>query len=289
MKWLWLRYAKKHIIKQIDRMFEEIFQSISNFFQNLSIFEILCILFIIGLTVFIIYYNTGSGNSDYLTTMTPLNVKKEIVTSDIVTSTLLQSSSSTVIGFFNLQQGNRTTSYNNDYAPLLYIDNNWRLEISHAPNGEQTAARLSVQTNNATNTLNIEKFDLPQIPKQKWICIAILREGRRFDVMYDNRIVASQRLANYPVEISSPLAIGDPSITGKCIHVIINSKRLSPNEVDRIRRSYVDTNNMIIEDISLVSSLPTLKLTVNCPPGLPCDTITTPPTNKMLEWESPYA
>ena len=263
------------------------FEFITDIFQSLSIFEIGAIILVIGVTIFFIYYNVGSKSNDLLIKMTPLHIKKDIATPDVVNTTLLGSGSSTVVGFFNIQQGNRTSNLNNDFIPLLFVDNNWWLEIAHAPNGERSAARLRIQTSDGT--YKMEQFDLPSIPKQKWICIAILREGRRFDVIYNNRIVASHRCEAYPVVINSALSIGNPMIAGKCIHVIINPTRLSPDEVERLRLSHVDTNGAIIEDISIVASLPTLRLTVECPPGLPCDTITQPPNNKMMEWTSPYA
>jgi hypothetical protein len=40
-------------------------------------------------------------------------------------------------------------------------------------------------TNNS-GTQQEEYIELPPIPRQKWICISILREGRRFDIIYDN-------------------------------------------------------------------------------------------------------
>jgi hypothetical protein len=163
------------------------------------------------------------------------------------------------------------------------VENNWYLEI--AP-GE--AARLRVQTNDS-GTLQQETIELPQIPKQKWIFIAILRDGRRFDVIYDNKIVASQRLEFYPVVISSPLAIGNKGLDGSVIHVMVNGSRLSPTQVERERVTRVDTNNTVLEANQMDLTLPGLKLFAQCPPGLPCDTITKPPSNNLLQWSTPYA
>jgi hypothetical protein len=134
-----------------------------------------------------------------------------------------------------------------------------------------------------------EVIELPNIPKQKWIFIAILRDGRRFDVIYDNRIVASQRLEYYPVNISSPLAIGSTGLAGSVIHVLINGTRLSPTEVERERVAHVDTNGTVLEADAIDISFPGLKLFAQCPPGLPCDPVTRPPNNNLFEWSTPYA
>ena len=209
--------------------------------------------------------------------------------------TLLEKGSSTVMGFFNLQQGDRTVKYidklrPDDYTPVMYVAGNWSFEISQGPSGVlDTNARLRVTTKDSSGSAIDEIMDLPSLPKQKWVCIAILRDGRRFDIMYDNKIVASQRLQNYPVIISNPLRIGNKPLSGSAIHIIISDRRLTPTEVDRERLRYVDTNNMIIESNAIDMSFPNIRLFSQCPPGLPCDPVTKPPRDNLLEWKTPYA
>lgn len=246
---------------------------------------------------FVYYFFIYSGDNimDVLTTLTPLSKQKQIVMAEKVQSTLLEKGGSTVMGFFNIQQGDRTATYidklrPDEYKPLMQVVNNWYLEISHNPGGIQnTNARLRVTTKDSSGTATDEIIDLPSLPKQKWVCIAILRDGRRFDVMYDNKIVSSQRLQNYPVVISNPLLIGNKSLDGSAIHVIISDHRLTPTEVDRERLKYVDTNNMIIESNAIDMSFPNIRLFSQCPPGLPCDPVTKPPRNNLLQWKTPYA
>ena len=118
------------------------------------------------------------------------------------------------MGFFYLLDGDKTTKFVNGFTPIIQVDNNWHLEVAPAPmGGNNVAARLRVQTND-TGTLKQEYIDLPPIPKQKWMFVAILRDGRRFDVIYNNEIVASQTLEFYPVVISSPLSIGNTGLNG---------------------------------------------------------------------------
>ena len=250
------------------------------------IFSIILILIVLYVIIYIIY--PTSGNNDILPKMTQLHQVNDILYPNPTQSTLLGTSGSTVMGFFKLSSGDRTVKYNdkkvNGFTPLLYIINNWYLEISPAPIGN-VATRLRVMTD-----VNKEEFiELPEIPKQKWMFIAILRDGRRFDIIYNNKIVASHRLHNYPVTILSSLSIGNIGLDGSAIHIIVNGKRLSPNDVERERTKYVDTNNTILEDNSIDMSLPGLKLFSQCPPGLPCDPVTLPPNNKLLEWNTPYA
>jgi hypothetical protein len=251
------------------------------------IFGVLLILITLYIIVYIIY--PSAGNNDILPKMTTLKNKKDILTSDVTQRTLINGAGSSVMGFFYLKNGDKTIKYTDSFTPLIQVDNNWFLEISPSPVGNNgIAARLRVKTNDS-GSLKEEIIELPQIPKQKWIFIAILRDGRRFDIIYDNQIVASQRLEYYPVVISSPLSIGNKGLDGSVIHVIINGNRLTPTEVERERVSHVDTNNSVLESNAIDVSLPGLKLFAQCPPGLPCDTITKPPSNNLFEWKTPYA
>jgi len=134
-----------------------------------------------------------------------------------------------------------------------------------------------------------EIIDLPNIPKQKWVFLAILRDGRRFDVIYDNQLVASHRLEYYPVIISSPLSVGNKGLAGSVLHVLVNGTRLTPSEVERTRVGYVDTNNTVLESSWIASSFPSIGLFAQCPSGLPCDPITKPPANNLFQWRTPYA
>ena len=258
-----------------------------SFLQSISPFQIMFIIILIAVVVYYIYSNISSENKDMLTTLTPLNKKKDIMMPDVVQSNILGSGGSTVMGFFALNAGDRTVVHNNEYVPLIQVENNWSLEIAQVPK-KDTSARLKVKTSNG-GVSNTEYVELPAVPKQKWVFIAILREGRRFDVIYNNQIVASKHLMNYPVVISSALSIGNEKLDGNVIHVIVNNRRMTPNEIERQRQVYVDTNNGILENNYIFPSFPTLKLFGMCPSGLSCNTITQPPSNVMNTWSTPYA
>lgn len=201
------------------------------------------------------------------------------------------------MGFFYLNQGDRTLRYGqaDQYLPLLQVENNWVLEVSPSPKDKKEyGARLRVQTQHASK-FQYETIPLPAIPKQKWVYITILREGRRFDVMYDNRIVASQRLEHYPVVITSPLSVGDKGLSGRVIHMVVNSRRLRPEEVERERKTHVDTSGMVVDmkwnPLHLLDSpsFPLAPIMAECPAGLPCDTVSAPPQKSLYEWKTPYA
>ena len=258
----------------------------------MSVFvSILFVIIIVMLTIYIILtiVYKKSGNTYVLSRRESLQAKKEVLYADETQKQLLGGSGSTVMGFFKLESGDRTVKYVDSFIPIMQVDNNWYIEISPAPVGkDKVSARLRVQTNDGT-CLKQEIVELPDIPKQKWVFIAILREGRRFDVIYDNQMVASQRLESYPVVISSPLSVGNKGLSGSVIHIVVNGRRLSPSEVEKERSTKISTDNTVLEFNSLDVSFPSLNLFAKCPPGLPCDPITKPPKNNLMEWNSPYA
>lgn len=265
---------------------------------------IVVIVLIVCITVYLIIYRIypGPDNKEILGKALPLNKKKNVLMPDRVQAELLGSGGSTVMGFFYLNQGDKTLRYskNNEYIPLIQVENNWSLEIVPSPKDKKEyGAQLRIKTQQS-GEIKQEIIALPSIPKQKWVYLSILREGRRFDVMYNNQIVASQRLEYYPVVIASALSVGNVGLDGKVIHIKINSRRLSPDEVDRERVNHVDTSGMVVDmkwgDVAPLTffdfELPELSfswLTKRCLPGLPCDNVTAPPKRGLYEWKTPYA
>jgi len=249
------------------------------------------VIVVIVIIVIILLYSKSQDDGTIMiqNTTLPLNEKKDLIMPDVVRNKILGNSSSTVMGFFKLNGGNRTANYTTPYIPLLQVEKNWSLEISPTPQGtDHNVARLSISTSKA-GTITTERIDLPEIPKQRWVFIAILRDGRRFDVIYDNKIVASHRLEAYPVIIPSPLSVGNTGLDGFTNYIMINEKRLAPADVEAIRLSYVDTNGIITEKAVISLSLPSIKFTDFCLPGFPCNFITAPPANNLVKWNSPYA
>jgi hypothetical protein len=242
-----------------------------------------CIIYVIYLIVY-----RPSGPQDMVPSLIPLHTKTDVLMPDVTQKKILGSSGSSVMGFFYLKGGDRTARYGKQYVPLMQVENNWFLEtMGGSHEKSQRTTRLRVKT--TRGSVKEEIIHLPPIPMQKWVFIAILREGRRFDVIYDSRIVASQRLENYPVIISSPLSVGQKGIGGSVIHVIVQEKRMTPTDVEKIHLTYVDSNHNILETNSIDMVLPFPTLSAQCPPGLPCHALTTPPQNGMNQWKTPYA
>lgn len=258
----------------------------------LIIFGILLIALTLYIVIYVIYPMTIVN--DILPNMTSLSSNQDIYFSDLVSKNLLTTSGSTVMGFFKLlESGDRTIKLQStsEYIPVIYVTNNWYLEVSPAPiNSSDTAARLRVTTSKGIGSSGQDEIiELPAIPRQKWTFIAIIRDGRRFDIIYNNKIVASQRISEYPAVVPSSLTVGNTGLSGSVIHVMVQPNAMTPTDIEKERVTRIDTNGTVLEDNKIDLSFPGIKILAQCPSGLPCDAITSPPPDNLLKWSTPYA
>ncbi len=254
-------------------------------------FQLILGLIIVMLIIYIVFYfiSKRQDTTEILDTITPLDKNKPIYMPDKTKTDLLASSGSTVMGFVKLLDGDRTANYTTQYTPLIQVANNWYLEVSPSKNDtNMTSTRLRITTNKNGTKMD-ELVQLPDLVKQKWVFIAILRDGRRFDVIYDNKIVASHRLNNYPITVLGALSIGNKGLKGSIVHVMVNNTRLPPTVIEGTRITFIDTNNMVLEANDIDISFPLFQLFARCPPGFPCDTSITTPSSAIYKWKSPYA
>lgn len=92
----------------------------------------------------------------------------------------------------------------------------------------------------------IETLSLPPIPLQKWTLISVAREGRRFDVYFNNTIVLSQKTMNMPISnvsngSMSGITSGSPGLIGQLALANVYNYRLSTQDVANIYTKYADT------------------------------------------------
>lgn len=246
----------------------------------LGIFVLIIVVVAVYVSVSIVY--SATGVQDVLPKAVPLDTPYQALDSEESNKKLLAKGGSTLAGFFNVRFGNRTgSSSGKQYIQLVGMDGAFSFLIS------PTKTQLRVLTN-----AKIEEVDLPPFPQQSWIFLAILRDGRRFDILYNDRIVASHRLGEYPVAVANPLKVGSVGLLGQAVHVLVADRRLSPRELAGLRASMADTNGAPPQDTTFpmpnLLALTLKDLQVACIPGLPCNPVTTPPSNRLKSWSSLY-
>ena len=273
-------------------------------------FIIILLATIVVYTVIGIVYSSSNTYTDLLPTLTSLSVEKQIMDSGTVKTTLQSQGGSTVAGFFNVQFGDRTVRMKDPtvpvgpnlppaltYTTLLGVKGSFEFQIAPSRlffdvsggNGiqmPQSTAQLIVYTTHREFTT----IPLPPLTQQTWVFISILRDGRRFDVMYDDKIVASHRTDVYPMAVPNPLVIGDKALLGQAIHMFAKSSRATPNQISALRASYSDMTGQPPVKFPLpFLPIPFGNVQTACIPGIPCNPVSAPPSNALKAWSSRYA
>lgn len=137
----------------------------------------------------------------------------------------------------------------------------------------------------------IETFVLPNLPYNKWIMITINREGRRFDIYYNSKLILSKytstNLYNDTV-VNKSIKIGDINLDGQAGYFTLYPTVLSGSEISILYSSLVNTRGTpLIEGapgINFQVAVPSL-----CPSGDCLVKPTNPPSMPFYEWSTQYA
>jgi len=273
-------------------------------------FIVILIATIITYVVIGIVYSPSNTYTDLLPSPTGLTAQTQLLDSGSVKTTLLSQGGSTVAGFVNVQFGDRTSRMKDPTAPvglnlppaltyttLLGVKGAFEYQIAPSRLYFDVSGTPGVQRPQSTAQLIVytthREFDtipLPPLPQQSWVFLSILRDGRRFDVMYDDKIVASHRIDVYPMAIQNPLVLGDKALLGQAVHFFTMNTRATPNQISALRASYSDTTGAppVKFPISFLP-IPFGNLQAKCPTGFPCTAVSSPPKNALKAWSSRYS
>lgn len=213
----------------------------------------------------------------------PLSVQTNLATSDTFVEPFFKGNSGSLLFYVKLEPSQRTQDIQNPYSSIISIASSFSFEIPVAPDAgfvnKSGRARLVVTNDKGVK----EVIELSPLPLQQWVEVAILREGRRYDVVYNNKTVASQRLRNLPAIRKSTLFAGGPGLRGTIGLVRVAARRLTIGEIQYEHAKTSDTRGK-----------PYLKATISnpikelCPPGAPCSSVNSEPNSPLLFWDSPY-
>lgn len=192
------------------------------------------------------------------------------------------------------------------YVNVLNVSNIFRVELLAAPDAaRQTAAgaqlvvrtvglafpltanRVEDTTQAKVQSIFEETIPLPNIPFQKWTYLTIAREGRRFDVYYNEKLVVSKR-TQYTVDTSigfGPVVAGDAELVGKITGLETSSEKLNESQIQENYKRKADTTGAPIStnDTNLMDYMP------KCEGGSCLSGPEVRPTSPLLDWETPYA
>ncbi len=252
------------------------------------------ILILIAYVVFV-FYKSGPNH-------TAMSFEKEegtlesstiVLNSDSTRRMLFGQSGSSLAVYMFLKGVDKTARADNE-APVIFSIPGV-LEFRYGFTAENSLGSNTELVVYTTNTTAVEPtrevISVPNFPAQKWIALTLLRDGRRFDVIYNNKVVASKRLQYMPVYRSSPLTFGSPQVYGTFSQGRVFNYRLSLRD---IRAELARTSNTrfasstapTVDSTGFISPLDIFR----CPGGVFCGgDDTAPPKSPLQMWETPYA
>ena len=220
----------------------------------------------------------------------PMNVGTRVGTSADGRDKFLASSGGTVMCHIFTAVNNKTPQIGNSQDPIRILSIGNAVSLQLLPGGVSQPPKtvLSVRTQNPDPTKpNIEQFDVLAFPQQKWVHTAIVREGRRYTIFYNGKVVSSHRTQYYPVVESSTLTLGDSRLMGEFIYPKIAPTAYRMEEIQAEITANADTR---YEPIRPMDWSQLFNLNLGCPNGLFCFSTTGTPQGEPLKtWQSPYA
>jgi hypothetical protein len=211
------------------------------------------------------------------------------------------------------------------YSPVFSISGVVTLEVLNAPDASRQGkamAQLIIKSEGAplaagasTSQKYIETLTLPPIPLQKWTMISVAREGRRFDVYYNDTIVLSQKAMYMPISnISNSnfkgITSGSNGLVGHIALANVYNYRLSSQNVNSLYKEYADTrgspyvgskanpvgttdvaglNPGFVSGMTLGSFIPSVSTFNLCPPEGCLSAPAIKPASPLYDWSSQYA
>lgn len=202
------------------------------------------------------------------------------------------SSGSTLIFFILPTIKDRTSVVGNEYATALNIGSKQAFKILIAPDAGRSQmlapAMLEVYVNGSSDP---EQIDIASVQLQRWNCIMIVKQGRKFNIYVNGQLSVSHTCTAMPAyDDTQPMRIGDPRLGGTIALISLAPYAMQMNDVQNYIRDASDTDNKPYLSSEL-PSLPSISLTglkdfIICPGGN-CSSVK--PAGPMYEWTSNYA
>lgn len=170
--------------------------------------------------------------------------------------------------------------------PILRIGNVMRLELVPGGVSMPPKTRLMIQTQGPR--IQEEEIQVADFPQQTWVHTAIVREGRRFTVYYNGKVVTSQRTTYVPAINSARVIIGSEGLQGQ----FVNPKLAGiPYRIEDIQLELSQTSDTRHKPYTSGDVMDGFKrLFQGCPNGVFCfSTSGQANANPLQMWQTPYA
>ena len=220
----------------------------------------------------------------------------QVGTSVDLTSNWINSPASTLFFYISPVIKDRTSVSGNEYATAVNIGNSQILKILVAPDaGRSEMMAPAVLEVNVNGQSYPDVIDIDAIQLQTWNCIAIVKQGRLFNIYVNGVLSVTHTCTAMPLyDSTQPLRVGDSRLGGTVALISIAPYAMQINDVQNMMR---ETSNMDNKPF-LSSDLPSLpNFSLNgftglysmfmCPGGNCNSSNKMPPP--MYQWTTNYA
>ncbi len=255
---------------------------------------LVAVLLVVLVVSFILYFILSNARPAILNGLNPqagfMNSAVKVGSIDDTRNKFLVPAGSTLSVYIFCSVNNKTQSIGGDSdsaIPILQMGNTVQFQI--LPGGVSMPSKTQLVVRTQGSTAQTETIQLPEFPQQKWVQLVIVREGRRYTVYYNGKVVGSQRTQYFPVINSSQLLIGDKRLRGEFSFPKIAPV---PMRIEEIQQELSETSNTRYEPhVKASYTSPSLfSIKFGCPNGVFCFSTSSPPTSDPLKtWRTPYA
>lgn len=222
----------------------------------------------------------------------------QIINSEQLKSAWTSTSGSTLVFYINPKINDRTGQSGNEYASVVQIGSSQAFQLLVAPDagrGVSMAPALLKINIAKTNPLSSvapapEIVEIPNFPLQRWTGVAIVKQGRKFNIYLNGKLAVSH-MCNTMTDFDStqPLRVGDPRLGGTIEHMSLAPYALEARAVRDLYRATVDTSGKPVVSINILSGIkifiPSLPNHWWCPGG---NCSSTQGISPLEQWSSPY-
>jgi hypothetical protein len=225
-----------------------------------------------------------------------LSKVSQVGTNVDLTDKWINSPTSTLFFFISPSIKDRTSVSGNEYATAVNIGNSQILKILVAPDAgrSQMMAPAVLEVNvNGQNYPDVIDIDIIQL--QKWNCIAIVKQGRLFNIYVNGVLSVTHTCTAMPIyDSTQPLRTGDPRLGGTVALMSIAPYAMQVNDVHHMMKETSDMDNKPFLSSDLPSlpnfsaeGLNGLYSMIMCPGGICKSSNKMPPP--MYQWTTNYA
>jgi hypothetical protein len=179
-------------------------------------------------------------------------------------------------------ESNSKTAIVGNQQPLriLQLGSSVQLQVTQGTGLTKLIVRTQGQT------IQNESIPLKAFPEQKWVHVAIVREGRRYTVYYNGKIAGSSRTQYFPTINTSQFFVGDERLRGMFAFPKLAPTAYTLDEINKELRTTSDTRHKPYLDQTTSNFFSFF----TCPNGIFCfSTSSQPRLNPLKRWKTPYA